>query len=128
MSKKYDVVIAGGGHNGLVLGCYLAKAGLKVCIVERNEKVGGGVMTREYTLPGFKHDTHSVAHTLIQANPLMLRDELGLKSKYGLRYINPDKMTAAMFEDGSILKFYSDLDRTCDSIAKFSQRESCDDR
>ena len=51
MSKKYDVVIAGGGHNGLVLGCYLAKAGLKVCIVERNEKVGGGVMTGGALLP-----------------------------------------------------------------------------
>jgi phytoene dehydrogenase-like protein len=124
MGTQHDIVIAGGGHNGLVLGCYLAKAGLKVCIVERNEKVGGGVMTREYTLPGFKHDTHSVAHTLIQANPLMLRDELGLKSKYGLRYVNPDKMTAAMFEDGSILKFYSDLERTCDSIAKFSQHDA----
>jgi phytoene dehydrogenase-like protein len=124
MASKYDVVIAGAGHNGLVLACYLAKAGLKVCIVERNEKVGGGVMTREYTLPGFKHDTHSVAHTLIQANPLITRDELGLKSKYGLRYINPDKMTAAIFEDGSILKFYSDLDRTCQSIAKFSQHDA----
>jgi phytoene dehydrogenase-like protein len=124
MASKYDVVIAGAGHNGLVLGCYLAKAGLKVCIVERNEKVGGGVMTREYTLPGFKHDTHSVAHTLIQANPLIVRDELGLKSKYGLRYINPSKMTAAIFEDGSILKFYSDLDRTCESIAQFSQHDA----
>src|SRR5277367_1066536 len=124
MSEKYDIVIAGGGHNALVLGCYLAKAGVKVCVVERNEKVGGGVMTREYTLPGFKHDTHSVAHTIIQGNPLIQRDELGLKSKYGLRYVNPDKMTAAIFEDGTILEFYSDLERTCQSIAKFSQRDA----
>jgi phytoene dehydrogenase-like protein len=124
MSETYDIVIAGGGHNALVLGCYLAKAGVKVCVVERNEKVGGGVMTREYTLPGFKHDTHSVAHTIIQGNPLIQRDELGLKSKYGLTYVNPDKMTAAIFEDGSILEFYSDLERTCQSIAKFSQRDA----
>ncbi|MFA5494286.1 MAG: NAD(P)-binding protein, partial [Porticoccaceae bacterium] len=49
MSETYDILIAGGGHNALVLGCYLAKAGLSVCILERNEKIGGGVMTREYT-------------------------------------------------------------------------------
>src|SRR5690606_39114477 len=110
MSEQYEVVIAGGGHNALVLACYLAKAGVKVCVLERNEKAGGGVMTREYTLPGFKHDTHSVAHTLIQGNPLMRNDELGLKSKYGLQYVNPEKMTAAIYEDGSILKFFSDID------------------
>src|SRR5690554_5135483 len=124
MSETYDILIAGGGYNALVLGCYLAKAGLSVCILERNEKIGGGVMTREYTLPGYLHDTHSVAHTLIQGNPLLVNDELGLKSKYGLKYINPDKMTAAFFDDGSVLEFYSDLDRTCESIAKFSQKDA----
>jgi len=124
MSETYDIVIAGGGHNALVLGCYLAKAGLSVCILERNDKIGGGVMTKEYTLPGYLHDTHSVAHTLIQGNPLMVNDELGLKSKYGLKYVNPEKMTAAFFDDGSVLEFYSDLDRTCESIAKFSQKDA----
>ena len=43
MGKKYDVVIAGAGHHGLTVACYLAKAGLNVCLVERNAKVGGGV-------------------------------------------------------------------------------------
>jgi phytoene dehydrogenase-like protein len=43
MSEEFDYVIAGGGHNGLVAACYLARAGLSVCVVERNEKVGGGV-------------------------------------------------------------------------------------
>ncbi len=124
MSEQYEVVIAGGGHNALILACYLAKAGVKVCVLERNEKAGGGVMTQEYTLPGFRHDTHSVAHTLIQGNPLMLNDELELKSKYGLQYVNPEKMTAAIYEDGSILKFFSDIDRTCDAIAQFSQHDA----
>ena len=53
-----------------------------------------------------------MAHTIIQGNPLIQRDELGLKSKYGLTYVNPDKMTAAIFDDGTILEFYSDLERT----------------
>lgn len=124
MSKTYDVVIAGGGHNGLVAACYLAKAGVKVCVVEKNDKVGGGVMTRELTVPGFKHDVCSVAHTLLQANPLLRNDELQLKSKYGLRYVNPDRMTAIFFDDGTTLEFYTDMERTCGAIAKFSQRDA----
>jgi phytoene dehydrogenase-like protein len=124
MSEKYDYVIAGGGHNGLVAACYLAKAGLKVCVVERNDKVGGGVMSEASTIPGFIHDTHSVAHTMIQANPLILNDELGLKSKYGLGYVNPGPMTAAIFDDGTILEFYTDLERTAQSIARISQHDA----
>jgi len=124
MAEKYDIIIAGGGHNGLVAACYLAKAGMNVCVIERNDKLGGGVMTRELTVPGFKHDVCSVAHTMIQANPLIANDELELKSKFGLKYVNPEKMTAAFFDDGSVLEFYTDLERTCQSIAKFSQHDS----
>lgn len=124
MSEKYDIVIAGGGHNGLVAASYLAKAGLKVCVVEKNDKVGGGVMTRELTIPGFKHDVCSVAHTLLQANPLIRNDELGLMSKFGLRYVNPDKMTSIFYDDGSTLEFYTDLDKTAEAIAKFSAKDA----
>lgn len=124
MSKTYDIVIAGGSHNGLVAACYLAKAGRSVCVVEKNDKVGGGVMTRELTIPGFKHDVCSVAHTLLQANPLLRNDELELKAKFGLKYINPDKMTAIFYDDGSTLEFYTDLERTCQAIAKFSERDA----
>jgi phytoene dehydrogenase-like protein len=124
MSKPYEVVIAGGGHNALIVGCYLAKAGVKTCIVERKEKAGGSVATSELTGPGFKHDVCSVAHALILGNPLMRNDELQLKSKYGLEYKMPERLTAVFFDDGSVLEFYSDLDRTCDSIAKFSTRDA----
>jgi len=124
MSETFDIVVAGGGHNGLVAACYLQKAGLKVCVVEKNDKVGGGVMTRELTVPGFKHDVCSVAHTLLQANPLLRNDELELKSKFGLKYINPDKMTAIFYDDGTTLEFYTDLERTCQAIAKFSAKDA----
>ena len=60
--EKHDVVVVGGGHNGLIVAAYLAKAGLDVCVVERQDKVGGGVITREVTLPGFKQDTISTQH------------------------------------------------------------------
>ncbi|MHC0054641.1 phytoene desaturase family protein [Actibacterium sp. D379-3] len=124
MADTYDFVIAGGGHNGLIAACYLAKAGLSVCVVEQNDKVGGGVITREDIAPGFLNDTHSVAHTMIQANPLMQNDELELKSKYGLKYVNPDKFTAAIFDDGEILEFHTSLEDTCASIAKISPRDA----
>jgi hypothetical protein len=47
------------------------------------------VVTRELTLPGFRHDQHSMSHIFIQGNPLLLNDELGLKSKYGLSMSSP---------------------------------------
>jgi len=70
MSDTYDVVAIGSGHNGLVAAAYMAKAGKKVLVIERNDWIGGGVVTRELTLPGFKHDQHSMAHIFIQANPI----------------------------------------------------------
>ncbi|MBU2497804.1 MAG: NAD(P)/FAD-dependent oxidoreductase [Proteobacteria bacterium] len=123
-TNTYDVVIAGGGHNGLIVGAYLAKAGLSVCVVERQDKVGGGVVTREWTLPGFKHDIASLIHMTITANPLIHRDELELQSKYGLKYIYPDPACAIVFPDHRALVLYQDMDKTCESIAQFSQRDA----
>ena len=68
---KHEVVIAGGGHNGLVVAAYLARAGVDVCVVEMQDKVGGAVRTAELTVPGFKHDPFSLEHGLLQANPLI---------------------------------------------------------
>ncbi|MFA5496076.1 MAG: NAD(P)/FAD-dependent oxidoreductase, partial [Porticoccaceae bacterium] len=124
MSEQYDVVVAGAGHNGLIAACYLAKAGLKVCVVEQGEEVGGGTKSSELTAPGFISDHCSVAHTMIQANPVIRDDELQLKAKFGLQYVNPEKMTAMIFDDGRVLEFYSDVERTCQSIAQFSQHDA----
>ncbi|HEX5420813.1 MAG TPA: NAD(P)-binding protein, partial [Gammaproteobacteria bacterium] len=54
MSERYDIVAVGSGHNGLVAAAYLAAAGKKVFVLERNAWFGGGVVTRELTLPGFR--------------------------------------------------------------------------
>ena len=81
-AKSYDIIAIGSGHNGLVAAAYLAKAGKRVLVLERNAWLGGGVVTRELTRPGFRHDQHSMTHIFIQANPLLQRDELGLKSRY----------------------------------------------
>ena len=121
---KYDIVIIGGGHNGLTVGAYLAKAGVSVCLIEAKPYVGGGVVTREATLPGFKHDIYSTAHVFIPTNPLIRDDELKLVSKYGLKYMNPDPVAAVIFSDQSAITFYKDIDKTCESIAKISERDA----
>lgn len=124
MSENYDVVTIGSGHNGLVAAAYLAAAGKKTLVLERNEWFGGGVVTRELTLPGFRHDQHSMAHIFIQANPLLKNDELGLMSRHGLRYTFPDPPMMSVFEDGTTLGLYRDRERTCAEIAKFSARDA----
>jgi len=123
-NERHEVVIIGGGHNGLTVAAYLVKAGVDVCVVEIKDKVGGGVITEELTLPGFKHDPASVMHALISANPLITQDELGLKSKYGLNYIYSDKPFAVVFPDDRALVFYRDIEKTCESIAQFSRRDA----
>ena len=97
MTETYDFVIAGGGHNALILGCYLSKAAQKVCIVEKNAKAGGSVATAELAGPGFKHDVCSVAHSLILGNPLMQRDELQLKSRFGLQLLDAGEAHSHIF-------------------------------
>lgn len=121
---EYDVIVAGGGHNGLTAAAYLAKAGLNVCVLERNDWVGGGVITSEVTLPGFKHDVGAGFHIFIQPNPLIRNDELGLLSKYGLKYLHPEPGITVVFPDDSSISFYKDIDRTCESIAKISQKDA----
>lgn len=122
--SSYEVIVAGGGHNGLVAAGYLAKAGVKVLVVEARDYVGGGVATREVCAPGFKSDLGSVGHSLIQFNPLLLNDELDLKSKYGLQYIFPESEFANVFPDSSSVIFHRDVAKTCESIAQFSQHDA----
>jgi len=123
MPAAYDVIAIGSGHNGLVAAAYMAAAGKKVLVLERNPWFGGGVVTRELTVPGFRHDQHSMAHIFIQANPLLKDDELGLKSKFGLRYVNPELPMMSVFEDGQTLGLYRDRERTVAEISKFSKKD-----
>ena len=122
--KTYDVLVMGGGHNGLVAAAYLAKAGKSVLVLERADKCGGGVMTRELTLPGYKHDVHSSSHVMLLGNPMMRNDELGLKSKFGLEYRIKEKAQATVFDDGSYLVTHRDPEKTAESIAQFSRKDA----
>jgi phytoene dehydrogenase-like protein len=124
MEKSYDIIAIGAGHNGLVAAAYMAAAGKRVLVLERNEWFGGGVVTRELTVPGFRHDQHSMAHIFIQGNPLLKNDDLGLKAKFGLRYVFPEMPMMSVFEDGTTLGLYRDRERTVADIAKFSRKDA----
>jgi phytoene dehydrogenase-like protein len=124
MQNAFDIIAIGSGHNGLVAAAYLAAAGKRVLVLERNAWFGGGVVTRELTVPGFRHDQHSMAHIFIQANPLLKNDELKLKSKFGLRYVFPELPMMSVFEDGKTLGVYRDRERTCAEIARFSKKDA----
>jgi phytoene dehydrogenase-like protein len=124
MTTQYDVIAIGAGHNGLVAAAYMAAAGKKVLVLERNPWFGGGVVTKPLTVPGFLHDQHSMAHIFIQGNPLLRNDDLGLKSKFGLKYVFPECPMMSVFEDGATLGMYRDRERTVAEIAKFSQKDA----
>lgn len=123
MSNTYDVVAMGAGHNGLVAAAYLAKAGKKVLVLERKAWPGGGVVTREINTPGYWHDEHSSVHIMIQGNPMIRADELGLLGKFGLQY-QYNIPYAMIFEDQTTLVAYQDLDKTCEGIAKLSPKDA----
>ena len=120
----YDIVVMGAGHNGLVAAAYLAKAGKKVLVLERQGFPGGGVVTREINTPGYKHDLHSSVHIMIQGNPMITQDELGLISRFGLKYNYSDVPHASIFPGNETLITYKDLDRTCQGIARLNAKDA----
>ncbi len=122
-SERFDVVVAGAGHNSMFAAAYLAKAGYRCLILEGRPKVGGGVKSAELTLKGFVHDACSSAHVLIQDGPIFRDHEIELE-EYGLEYIFPDPAVHLPFPDGAYLTMWRDLDRTCEEFARFSKKDA----
>lgn len=116
----FDGIIIGAGHHGLVLGTYLARAGLKILLVERRLMYGGGLATVEATLPGFYHNSHSINHFHISETP-WFRD-LALADK--VAYVTPRYEFGQAHPDGSALVFSRDLEETLASVARFSRRDA----
>ena len=116
----YDTIIIGAGHNGLVCAAYLARAGQRVLVCDRRVRPGGAVNSEEL-FPGYTLDTCSTFHVLIHLTPVVRELEL---ARFGLRYMRHDPWGYAPFPDGRSLTFYRDLDRTCASIAAWSERDA----
>jgi phytoene dehydrogenase-like protein len=119
--KDCDGIILGTGHNALVLQAYLARCGLRVLSLERNAVAGGGLRTEDSAvLPGFRHNPHSFFHRAVTAMPWYRDLEL---ERHGVRYIEPELNVALVLEDGRSLQWWTDLDRTVDSLNAFSRKD-----
>jgi phytoene dehydrogenase-like protein len=116
VSRDFDVIVVGAGHNALVAAAYLARAGRSVGVFERRDAVGGAVSTRE-VVPGYRFDLGGSAHILIRLTPIVQELELG---RWGLDYIELDPLFFAPFPDGDALFIHRDVDATCAHLdAKF---------
>jgi phytoene dehydrogenase-like protein len=119
MAETRDVVIVGGGHNGLVTAFYLAKAGFKPLVLERRAQPGGAAITEEFH-PGFRGSI--LAHTAGPIRADILAD-MQLE-RHGLKLISPDISTVALSPDGRALPLYNDPRRAAQEIGKFSQKDA----
>jgi len=113
-----DVIVIGAGHNGLVCACYLAKAGLKVRVLERRGVVGGAAVTEEFH-PGFRNSTASYTVSLLQAKVIR---ELRL-AEHGLRIVERPLANFLPLE-GGYLKLGGGLAATQQEFARFSARDA----
>jgi phytoene dehydrogenase-like protein len=120
IEKTYDGIIIGAGHHGLILGTYLARAGLKILLVDRRLTYGGGLCTREVTLPGFYHNLHSINHFHISETPWF--KDLDLDER--VTYITPRYEFGQAHHDGSALVLGRDLEESVANIARFSKNDA----
>jgi phytoene dehydrogenase-like protein len=118
-TTRFDVVIVGGGHNGLTCACYLAKAGLSVGVFERRAVLGGAAVTEEFH-PGFRNSTASYTVSLL--NPKVIRD-LRL-ADHGLKVLERPMQNFLPLSAGRSLTAGPDMARTLASVRSFSERDA----
>jgi phytoene dehydrogenase-like protein len=118
-ARRFDAVVVGGGHNGLVCAAYLARGGLSVCVLERRAVLGGAAVTEEFH-PGFRNSTASYTVSLL--NPKVIRD---LKlAEHGLRIVERPISNFLPLPDGRHLTVGGGLAATQAQFAKFSRRDA----
>jgi phytoene dehydrogenase-like protein len=119
--SEWDAIIIGGGPNGLICAAYLAKAGMKVCLVERRWEVGGGLSTEEILFPCYYSNVHIIYHMMVDFMPALKDFNL---DKHAISWIKPNSQTAMVFEDGGSLLMSNMVADTKDSMSKYSQKDS----
>jgi phytoene dehydrogenase-like protein len=119
MPQRYDAIVIGGGHNGLVAAAYLGRAGRKTIVLERRELLGGCAVTEEIW-PGFRVSTASYLTSLLQER--IIRD-LDLP-RFGYQVDAKDPAFFSPFPDGRCFFMWQDGRKTLEEIAKFSKRDA----
>lgn len=124
MTATYDVIVVGGGHNGLTCAAYLARAGRRVLVLEANPYLGGMTTTRETVkeAPGFLMNPCAV-DTLLTNVPGGIINELRLE-RHGLRQAIPEPWGSYLHPDGSSIGLWRSVERTCAEIRQFSRRDA----
>lgn len=117
--KIFDVVIVGGGHNGLVCAAYLSAAGRSVCVLERRDVLGGAAVTEEFH-PGFRNSTASYTVSLL--NPRIISD-LRLR-EHGLTIVERPFSNFLPLSDSSCIRIGGGLEATQAEVARFSTRDA----
>jgi phytoene dehydrogenase-like protein len=113
MAQRFDAIIIGGGHNGLVTAAYLGRAGRKTLVLERREMVGGCAVTEEIW-PGFRVSTAAYLTSLLQERIIQ---DLELP-RYGYRVDAKDPAFFSPFPDGRCFFMWQDGKRTLEEIAR----------
>ena len=116
-TKRYDAIVIGGGHNGLITAAYLARAGRKTLVLERRTILGGAAVTEEI-YPGFKYSVFSYVVSLLR--PEIIR-ELELP-KHGLQIL-PLESTVTPLDNGDYLGAWADPDETRRELMRHSPRD-----
>ena len=119
--SKWDVVIIGGGPNGLIAGAYLAKAGVKVAVLERRYEIGGGLATEEILFPGYYSNMHAIYHMMVDFMPVLQDFNM---DRHALIWTKPNVQTGMVFKDGKSLHLAHMMEDSKDSISKFSYKDA----
>lgn len=109
---QFDAIVVGAGPNGLAAAVTLARAGLQVQVIERNETIGGGARTAELTLPGFHHDVCSAVHPMALASGFFRAFRLERR----IDLVVPEISYAHPLDGGRAGIAYRDIDRTADAL------------
>ena len=120
-TSDWDAVVIGAGPNGLMTAAYLAKAGLKVVLVERRYEIGGGLVTEEILYPCYYSNAHAIYHLMVDYMPVLRDFNL---DPHSIVWIKPNAQTAMVFEDGKSLLLTRMIEDTKDSISKYSFKDA----